>query len=258
MRLRRLILPLAATAALAGTAAGPAADHAWANYHWAGTGTTFTLTLGDNVSSAWDPYLDQASTDWSGSSVLDTSKATGTVTNLKRCTPPTGRVEVCNATYGNNGWLGLAQIWASGDHITKGAVKVNDSYFNTSSYNKAEWRRMVMCQEVGHTFGLGHQDENQTNTNLGTCMDYTSNPLGPPSNVAPNTHDYDQLVSIYAHVDSTTTVGAAAASPSAAGAGNSRAEWGTAVRYSRDGKPSLFARDLGNGEQVFTFVTWAE
>jgi hypothetical protein len=33
-----------------------------------------------------------------------------------------------------------------------------------------------MCQEVGHTFGLDHQDENFNNTNLGTCMDYTNDP----------------------------------------------------------------------------------
>ena len=35
-------------------------------------------------------------------------------------------------------------------------------------------------------------------------MDYTSNPLGPPSNEHPNQHDYDQLATIYTHLDSTT------------------------------------------------------
>ena len=106
--------------------------------------------------------------------------------------------------YGNNGWLGIAQIWASGSHITQGVVKLNDTYFNTPTYDTGSWRQFVMCQEIGHTFGLDHQDENFNNANLGSCMDYTNN---PSSNQHPNTHDYDQLESIYSHVDGTTTVG---------------------------------------------------
>jgi hypothetical protein len=51
-----------------------------------------------------------------------------------------------------------------------------------------------MCQEVGHTVGLDHQDTSLDNPNLGTCMDYTSNPLGPPDNEHPKKHDYDELV----------------------------------------------------------------
>ena len=49
------------------------ANHSWANYHWARTANPFDLKVGDNVSSVWDPYLDEAITDWSASSVLDLS-----------------------------------------------------------------------------------------------------------------------------------------------------------------------------------------
>ena len=114
---------------------------------------------------------------------------------------------MCNGAYGNNGWLGIASIWATGDHITQGTVKLNDTYFDTAQYNTPAWRNLVMCQEVGHTFGLDHQDENFTNPNLGTCMDYTNSPA---SNQRPNAHDYQQLQTIYAHLDSTSTVGASA------------------------------------------------
>ncbi len=58
-----------------------------------------------------------------------------------------------------------------------------------------------MCQEVAHGFGLGHQDEVFDNPNLGTCMDYTDDPLREPANIAPNAHDYDQLELIYDHVE---------------------------------------------------------
>ena len=58
---------------------------------------------------------------------------------------------------------------------------MNDSYFNTAKYNTPAWRRLVMCQEVTHDFGLDHQDEIFNNANLGSCMDYTNDPDGKPS-----------------------------------------------------------------------------
>ena len=230
------------------------ATHSWGPYHWARTSNSFTLKLGDNVSSAWDTYLGETSSDWSVSAVLDTTIVSGS-TDPRKCRATNGRVEVCNAKYGFNGWLGVASIWISGDHIVKGTAKVNDSYFNTVTYNTPAWRRLVMCQEVAHTFGLDHQDENFSNPNLGTCMDYTSNPAGPPSNEHPNAHDYEQLETIYTHLDSITTVGQAVSN----GFGNGNAaEWGEGLRKDSKGRTSLYVRDLGNSEKVFTFILWAD
>jgi hypothetical protein len=230
------------------------ANHAWGNYHWARTANPFTLKLGDNVSGSWDSYLSTASADWSGSSVLDTTVVAGAA-NPKNCRPTAGRVEVCNATYGNNGWLGIAQIWVSGANITQGAVKLNDTYYNTTKYNRPAWRQFVMCQEIGHTFGLNHQDENFTNANLNTCMDYTSD---PSSNDQPNAHDYDELGIIYAHLDSTTTVGNGPSRAPAASDLDSPGEWGRLVDKSADGKAATFERDLGHGQKVLTHVYYAD
>lgn len=251
---RRSLAVLLAGLAFAAFPALTSATHSWGGYHWARTANPFTLKLGDNVSNTWDPYLATASTDWSFSEVLNTSIVTGTK-DPKRCQPTSGRVEVCSATYGNKGWLGLAQIWLSGPHITQGTVKLNDTYFNTTRYNTPAWRRLVMCQEIGHTLGLDHQDENFTNANVGTCTDYTNNPAG---NEHPNQHDYDQLVTIYNnHTDSTTTVGQTAA----ALAGNdfeTPAQWGKLVRLTNNGRTALFELDLGRGHKLFTFVILAE
>ena len=251
------------------------ANHSWANYHWARTANPFDLKVGDNVSSVWDPYLDEAITDWSASSVLDLSEVAGGTNATKgrktpkNCVPTSGRLEICSAKYGNTGWLGIAQIWASGDHIVQATTKVNDTYFNTSAYNKPAWRRLVMCQEIAHDFGLDHQDEVFDNANLGSCMDYTNDPDGglggavsdDPSNEYPNAHDFEQLETLYAHPDSTTTVGQTLFGSGHAlvnGAnGEEVAEWGRSIRISSDGKPSLFVRDLGNGLKVFTHVIWA-
>ena len=245
------------------------ASHSWGSYHWARTANPFTLKLGDDVSAAWDGYLATASTKWSLSSVLDTNVVSG-LTNPRRCGAVLGRVEVCNSKYGNNGWLGIAQIWITGGtHITQGVVKLNDTYFNTKTYNKSSWRNMVMCQEVGHTFGLDHQDEGFYNKNLGTCMDYTNDPArddGAGDNQYPNAHDYEELEVIYAHLDSTTTVGASAPVKGAKRTGleNLKTElpklsdWGRSIRQDRQGRDNVFERDLGRGQKVLTHVFWTE
>ena len=240
--------------------AGPSsAHHAWGDYHWATTSFPITLLAGDNVSSAWDAHLTGALADWSTSSVLNVNRTTGAAKG--KCRPTAGRIEVCNGAYGQNGWLGIAQIWVTtGNHITQATTRVNDTYFNTATYNTAAWRRFVMCQEVGHDFGLDHQDENFNNPNLGTCMDYTSNPA---TNQQPNAHDYEMLETIYDHVDSTSTVGSAATRSAAPPAMNEidmdgPGQWGRLVRSSRNGRIQLYELDFGRGHKVITHVFWAD
>jgi hypothetical protein len=233
---------------------GSSADHSWGNYHWARTSNPFNLKVIDSNSDAWDDNLDRALTDWSGSTVLDLTKEAGddALKARKRCAAVTGKVRSCNAEYGFNQWLGLASISLSGSHITRGTAKMNDSYFNSSRYNETA-RQQVMCQEIGHTFGLDHQDE--SGADLNTCMDY-SNDLDNPS---PNNHDMDQLLTIYRHEDSTTTV-------SAFGVASNPYEedpdlphnWGQLVRQSANGRSSLYERDLGEGNKKITYVFWTQ
>ena len=235
------------------------AAHSWGSYHWARTSNPFTLKLGNNVASAWGAYLSTTSSDWSVSNVLNTTIVTGGI-DPRKCRATSGRVEVCSAKYGFNGWLGIAQIWITGSHITKATTKLNDSYFNTSTYNKPGWKNLVMCQEIGHDLGLDHQDIVDSNTNLGTCMDYTDDPDGTIknqlSNEHPNAHDYEQLEAIYAHLnDSVTTVGQTTTGP---GNHNDASEWGKSIREDGNSRTSHYERDLGNGDKVFTFVIWAE
>jgi hypothetical protein len=253
--IRSLAVVLAVAAVLTLTSVS-FADHSWANYHWARTANPFTVKLGDNVSSGWDSYLATTSVDWSVSSVLDTVIVAGG-TRPRQCRATLGRAEVCSDKYGFNGWLGIASIWASGDHITQSVVKVNDSYFNTATYNTPAWRNLVMCQEVGHAFGLDHQDENFNNTPLGTCMDYSND---PNPNQHPNAHDYEQLETIYAHLDGTTTVGPSTVAPPAMNeiSLDGPGQWGRLVDVSHDGATSVFELDFGGGHKVITFVTWAD
>lgn len=251
------ILVLSVALLSIGVFAFVSANHSWGPYHWARKSNPFTLKLGDNVSSAWDTYLNTASSQWSQSAVLDTVVVTGQA--KANCRPTSGRIEVCSKTYGYNGWLGLAQIWVNGVHITQGTTKLNDSYFNTSTYNTPGWRSLVLCQEIGHDFGLDHQDEDFNNPPIEphTCMDY----FVPDANeiVGPNAHDFEQLETIYAHLDSTTTI--KADEPSSKGKPSDSdlenpSEWGRSLKQDGQGRDNLFVRDLGGGRKVFTHVFW--
>ena len=115
----------------------------------------------------------------------------------------------------------------------------------------------MACQEIGHTLGLDHQDENFNNANLGTCMDYTNN---PSTNQHPNAHDYEELGIIYGHLDSFATLlsGTIGKNNAGAEASLSDAELGTVLKKDSRGRPSLYGRDIGKGEKLFTFVYWAE
>ena len=270
MKKHRILL-LVATIAIAILAVPVAvsASHQWGKYQWK-SDAPVTLTLGNNVSSTWDAHLDGAIADWNASAVLDLSEVSGAVSNVANCVPATGNVEICNYNYGDNGWLGMAQIWISrGKNIAKANSRMNDYYFESVSYYSSDasnWRRYVMCQEVGHDFGLGHQDVDFNNTPLGTCMDYTGNPL-TTADLSPNQHDYDQLVSMYgADDDDDGGKGGGppagkgkkgAGKPSFAPLSGGNSEFGRAIGFDASGRANEFERDLGVGNKLITHVLWA-
>jgi hypothetical protein len=259
------------------------ASHSWGGYHWDGT-LPVDISVGDNLTTqAWATHLQSAVSDWN----LPIGGATQAVrlriefggTDPASCAPSLGRIEVCNSEYGETGWLGLAQVWVyrgKGKHIAQATTLVNDTYFADPFYNTPDWRQMVMCQEIAHDFGLDHQDEDFSNYNLGTCMDYSAVPEGSdefgPANTSPNQHDFDELEALYAHLAD------GGGSGGGGGRGNgpqrgggpfpdlpapalqrvpvdSPAAWGRPIRT--NARSAIYELDLGNGYALFTFVTWA-
>ena len=110
-----------------------------------------------------------------------------------------------------------------------------------------------MCQEVGHTFGLGHQDE--SGAALGTCMDYSSD----DGSQHPDSHDYEQLEQIYGHTDSFNSY-----SPSSATSAtlensdlNNSQNWGRRVFRAKAGLLEVYERVYQDGSKLVTTVTLA-
>jgi hypothetical protein len=278
----RLALVAIAVVAASGPATG---NHQWGKYHWARTANPLTLKINTALTGKWPAIVQTSIGQWNQSSVLNFAQSSTNGVNFylfvssnstKQCNPIAGQILVCNALYGQRGWLGIATIWANGDHITQGTTKLNDTYFNMTRYNTPYWRAMVACQEVGHDFGLGHVNETFTDKNTGSCMDYTNDPSGrnaqngPLENDAPNQHDYDLLASMYAHTDGTNTARLSASTNfgerqvgqavrearSDAGSGDTAAEWGAAVRRDSKGRPDMFVQRRPDGTLKITHVLW--
>ncbi len=257
------------------------ASHGWGPYHWGRSGAEAQITIYRSLTSTsysnWPDHLQKSiygdpanpnsanRSGWNASTVLALSIVSSSTTSSTRynCTPPNNAVRVCNYAYGSTGWAGLAQIWpGSGNHITRANTKVNDTYMGSSANNP--WRRHVMCQEVGHDFGLSHTSENGSSQN--TCMDYYRNTSNSDwTSTGPNSHDFAQLV--------TQHHASAVLSPSDLFASSLRDpgpidqidmnepwQWGTPFAWDREGRPVAFVLDRTpgeNGDEVITRVTWA-
>lgn len=271
----RLIWSLCVMSLLLVAAPRVDADHAWGDYHWARTSQSFDLIVVNSTTADWDPYVSQAVADWSLSTVLnmnedvsgDTSKRT-----RRKCDAPDGQVRICNLTYGQNGWLGVAGISVdTNGHIVKGYTKLNDTYFSWDYYNDPVWKQSVTCQELGHDVGLDHQDETFDNASLFSCMDYQDPPYAYP-----NAHDYEQLETIYAHTDSYDSWSSADTGGGDGGGGggggcnappgkgcnksdvgnSGEAGWGMSL--GRRGQQEVFLRIDPSGMRHYTFVTWVK
>lgn len=267
MNMKGRILAGAAAIAAIGVAAPAFADHSWGDYHWATTDGVARPLVVDNTTGSWPGRVAIAVSDWNSSPHIDSDLTSGT-NNPRRCSMYADTIQVCNAAYGQTGWLGIASISLSGGHIVAGSTKLNDTYFAYQQYNTETWKQLVTCQEIGHDYGLGHQNEDFSTDETTSCMEYTSLPEG---NEHPDNHDYQELAAIYGHNEGGSTGGGGGGDTGGPGkgngngkgknkfvgeVGNTRAEWGKAVGYDAQGRANKFIHNA-NGYTIITHVTWA-
>ena len=259
MKITKGKIVLAASVGAVALAAAPAvANHAWSNYHWARTSAEVTVPILDSTTGIWQQrnHVGIAVADWNQSTVIQAPLARGN--SDPSCPIMGGEINVCNDDYGSTGWVGIASISAGrgrDTHITGGVTKLNDYYFNQTFYNNDTWRQLVTCQEIGHDYGLGHQNEDFNTDETSSCMEYTSNAAG---NERPDAHDYEMLLDIYAHSDGGGggRPGGGRGGGKKADVGNHPSDWGRAIGSDASGRPNVYERIVGN-EVIVTHVTWA-
>ena len=213
------------------------------------------LPVIDSVTSDWQNTFDTAISKWNQSQSINQTvdSADDNQRTRKRCRAVAGQMRVYNANYGFNGWAGLASInLDSNGHITQGTAKMNDSYMASET---TDYRNHVMCQEIGHVFGLGHTSEDGSSQK--TCMDY-SNDI---QSQWPNQHDYDLLAQMYAHSDGYDTAGTGSGGGGCKGkkcgsGQNAGPAWG--VKILAKGRHQIWVAPGENGTTWVHHVTLAE
>ncbi|NNE49015.1 MAG: hypothetical protein HKN38_02290 [Altererythrobacter sp.] len=239
------------------------AGHSWNNYHWERTSNEITVPVVDFTTGEWaqSNRVQQAVNDWNQSEYIDSPYVRGSGSNTA-CPIVGGEIHVCNDTYGDTGWVGIASISASrgrNPHITGGVSKMNDTYYALPQYDNDVWRQLVMCQEIGHDYGLGHQNENFNTNSTDSCMEYTSTPTAIDK--TPDAHDYEQLRTIYAHSHGGDGGGGGGngggrGKPKKFDVGNRPSDWGTPIGRDAQGRPNLYKRSTASFD-IYTHVTWA-
>jgi predicted Zn-dependent protease len=151
--------------------------------HWYSTAMPTRISVDDrNLSPLYRQFVPKALRDWNlATSVVITENGTDSV-----------QIPIKDGDYGQTGWVGVTNIHYNGDHISSAPVFINNHWMNTSSYNNDVQRTYVVEHELGHAFGVGHQDTDFCNVNTGSVMDYTYSIEGGTHQAAPcdsDSHD---------------------------------------------------------------------
>lgn len=147
------------------------------------------LTLQNALDDTWQQEFKLAVADWNESPAL--TLTTQRVAVDHSCEPVEGVMVVCNANFGDTGWVGINENAIQSGVIIESVSKMNEFYLRNANFAH---RRFTMCHELGHGFGLPHTDENPYNRNLGDCLDYTDD---PEENLYPGEVNFAKVADLY-------------------------------------------------------------
>ncbi len=157
---------------------GLRATHRWGCWIQPTNAPNFYNGANGEYTAIFDEVVSQNFDSWDNSTIMDLPRVGG---------PGFNTISGYNGFYGGTGWLGLATILqSSGCTINEGRSDLNQSYLDNGSYSRTN-KLHVACQEVGHLFGLDHNEGAND-----TCMNDLI--LTAPH---PNDHDRIMLNSMY-------------------------------------------------------------
>lgn len=102
------------------------------------------LTLRNALDDTWQQEFEDAISDWEKSPALTLDPQRVEVDH--NCNRVDGVMVVCNANFGETGWVGINENEISGDVIMSSVAKMNEFYLRNANYDH---RRYTMCHEVG-------------------------------------------------------------------------------------------------------------
>ena len=157
------------------TAGSSSADHAWNNYHWARTSNPFTLLTGDNVDAKWDAYLIEAIADWNQSGVVVWKKWLAPQEEV----PSHGRPD--RGVQRGVRKQRLAGYRADLDQRRSHHAGHNETQRHLLQYRHLQHAAVAASRDVpgsGARLRARTPGRELQQRNLGSCMDYTSDPDG--------------------------------------------------------------------------------
>jgi len=147
------------------------------------------LTILNALDDTWQDAFAVAVSDWQESDALQLTIKRVEVDHT--CKRVEGVMVVCNANFGDKGWVGINENDLINGVIVSSVSKMNEFYLNNADDAQ---RQFTMCHELGHGYGLPHTDENPYNKNLGNCLDYTDD---PDDNLDPGEVNMSKLRNMY-------------------------------------------------------------
>jgi len=167
-------------------------------YRWdnGGDGNGLEMKIYNALSEDWYSYLDQAVQDWGNGPPKSLSLSTEIVPYDFDCSPIKGHIKACNGNYGYTDWKGINESILIDGYIVSSTVRLNDFFMKAATSGS---RQYTICHELGHGFGLPHNDENFFNKDLGSCLDYT---VRPEQNQQPSAYDFERLAELYGAISS--------------------------------------------------------
>lgn len=124
--------------------AGDANVYTWRSDYIQPNNGGLHLTLLNALDDTWQDEFYDATSDWQASPAL--SLEIDRVDVDYECNRVDGVMVVCNANFGETGWVGINQNEIKHHVIVSSVTKMNEFYLRNAEY---EHRRYTMCHEVG-------------------------------------------------------------------------------------------------------------